>query len=223
MLRIYLVRHGETDWNLQGRWQGTSDIPLNDKGLRQARQLAARLAQEENLTALYTSPLQRAFATADAIGKTTGLAPIGDERLVERRIGAFEGKTTVEIQAQFPEIYAAWQQGRARLTSPGEEPRAAFQARARSFVQDLRARYAEGNVVVVTHGGISGMLLMTILEMDTEKRFPFIFDNASLSIIAFEPPGPRIHLLNETCHLREPTPHTRADELMQDEKIRAGG
>src|SRR5918912_2479347 len=127
MQKLYLVRHGETDWNAEGRMQGLSDTVLNEMGLQQARCLAERLAEERDLTAIYSSPLQRAYRTAEIAGRRLGLRVIADRRLEEHHIGQLEGLTLAEIKEQFPEVYRTWNQGGTRVPFPGEETREAFQ------------------------------------------------------------------------------------------------
>lgn len=110
--RILLVRHGETDWNAAGRIQGHSDTPLNAAGRLQARRAAQRLAREP-IRALYSSDLARAFETATIIGVPLGLTVVVSPQLRERRYGEWEGLTSAEIQAHYPEQFASW---RARFT-----------------------------------------------------------------------------------------------------------
>ena len=110
--RILLVRHGETDWNASGRIQGHSDTPLNAAGRQQAQRAAQRLAPEP-VRALYSSDLARAFETATIIGEPLGLTVVTSPRLRERQYGAWEGLTSAEIQARYPEQFAMW---RARST-----------------------------------------------------------------------------------------------------------
>lgn len=217
MLRLYLVRHGETDWNAEGRMQGHSDIALNANGLAQARRLAGRLTEEGDFSALYSSPLLRASRTAEMIGERLGLSVTLDARLIEHHIGQLEGLTLGDIKEKFPDIYKAWRGGGARQPLPGEEARADFQARLREFVEDVRTRHAEDQVIAVTHGGAMSMCLATLLNLDIERRFPFWIDNASLSIVEVGAHTTRVRLLNDTCHLREHRRMDEAEKFEQDE------
>jgi broad specificity phosphatase PhoE len=219
MLRVYFVRHGETDWNVEGRLQGLTDTPLNAKGLAQANLLAERLAEEKDIIALYTSPLRRAYRTGEIIGGRLDLKPMTDARLVERDMGSVEGLTSAEIEARFPDIYLAWKAGERRLPFPGEETREEFQRRLRGFLQDVQACHTEHKVAVITHGGAMGMIMATVMHLDLERRFPFWFDNASFSIVEFGGPVPRVLALNDTCHLRSGLPHPdEKQEFVLDEK-----
>ena len=202
-MHLLLIRHGETDWNNEGRVQGHSDTPLNANGLAQARQLAARIATEETFAAMYASPLVRARVTAEIIAQQCGIAPILDDRLKEQMLGAFEGLTGAEFEQRFPEIFAAWRADPLGSPLPGQEKRDDFRRRVQSFLDDLRARHADGAcVAIVTHGGTIGMMLATLIGLDIGKRFPFWFDNASLSHVDLSGGRVRLRLLNDTCHLR---------------------
>lgn len=202
MLRVYFVRHGETDWNADGRIQGMTDVALNATGLAQAQVIADRLAEERDFVALYTSPLRRAFATGEIIGRRLGLTPVADGRLVERDMGLVEGMTGDEVQQRFPEIHQAWKLGNKRVPFPGEEKREDFQRRLSSFLDDVQSTHSDHKVGVVTHGGAMGMIMATVMHLDLERRFPFWFENASFSVVEFGGPVPRVLGLNDTCHLR---------------------
>ena len=202
-MHLLLIRHGETDWNNEGRMQGHTDTPLNANGLAQARQLAARIASEESFATLYASPLARARVTAEIIAQECGIAPILDDRLKEQRLGEFEGLTDAEFEQRFPGALAAWRADLLQSPLPGQERRDAFQRRVQAFLDDLRARHTDDTrVAIVTHGGTIGMMLATLIELDIGKRFPFWFDNASLSHVDLSGGRVRLRLLNDTCHLR---------------------
>jgi broad specificity phosphatase PhoE len=201
---LLLIRHGETDWNIEGRMQGHSDTPLNANGIAQARRLAARVAAEESFSAMYASPLARARVTAEIVAQACGIAPILDDRLKEQCLGDFEGLTDAEFAQRFPGALAAWRADPLRSPLPGQEKRDAFQQRVQAFLDDLRARHSDGTrVAVVTHGGTIGMMLATLIGLDIGKRFPFWFDNASLSHVDLSGGRVRLRLLNDTCHLRD--------------------
>jgi broad specificity phosphatase PhoE len=146
---LLLVRHGETDWNRDGRWQGHSDTHLNDVG----REQAARVAEElDGVDVVYSSDLARARETADIVARRLGLDVHVDERLRERSFGAWEGKTASEIEAEFRAAHARWLAGQG----PGAddaEPFADFAARVHGFLEDVLARHPDETVLVVSHGG----------------------------------------------------------------------
>ncbi len=201
MLKLYLIRHGETDWNAEGRIQGHSDIELNERGLEQARCLAARMPEEGSFDAIYASPLRRAYRTAELVGHALKMPIVADARLLERSLGQLEGLTLAEIKEKFPDVHRAWHEGGVRPHIPGEESRESFVQRTRDFIRDVRAQYATGRVLAITHGGTVNMLLMAGLEIDSERPLPFHIDNASINIVQWGERGARLRVLNDTCHL----------------------
>jgi broad specificity phosphatase PhoE len=164
MRRILLARHGETAWNALGRLQGVTDIPLNDAGRDQARALGTALA-DAGIAAVWTSDLSRARETGEVIAGALGLAaPRIEPALRERQFGVFEGLTRHECASQHPEAWQAWMAQTG--TPPGGELREAAAARladalrriADASVDDPR----DGAVLVISHGGIMRLWLMTL-------------------------------------------------------------
>jgi probable phosphoglycerate mutase len=141
MTEILLVRHAETDWNRDSRWQGHADPPLNETGRAQARALAEALAGER-VDAINASDLRRAFETAEIIGEALGVQVTPDSGLREIDVGSWSGLTRDEVAERFPD----WQ------THDGETPEE-LQARVVAAVRGIAARHPDGHVVIVTHGG----------------------------------------------------------------------
>jgi broad specificity phosphatase PhoE len=146
---LLLVRHGETDWNRDGRWQGHSDTPLNDAGREQARELAAELG---DVDVMYSSDLARARETAEILAEPNGLEVQLDPRLRERSFGAWEGMTAAEIEVEFADEHARWMAGEAPGAADAE-PFADFGARVEEFVEDVLADHPGETVLIVGHGG----------------------------------------------------------------------
>ena len=149
-MRLLLVRHGETDWNLGNRFQGHADPPLNETGRAQARELAAALA-DRSFDAVYSSPLRRAFETAEIIAAPHGLQPVPDPGLREVDVGEWQGLTREEVERRFPEQYRRWL-GFGQGWDEGET----YDEMGRRVVATLLeiARKHDGETVLcVTHGG----------------------------------------------------------------------
>jgi broad specificity phosphatase PhoE len=148
--RLLLARHGETDWNRVGRWQGHADPPLNVTGRRQAAALAARLAGD-GITALYSSDLARARETAGTVALRLGLSVVEDPALREIDVGSWSGLTRAEVAERFPEGYARWLEG--EIGHDGET-REQLAARAVDATWTIARRHQGETVLVVTHGGV---------------------------------------------------------------------
>jgi broad specificity phosphatase PhoE len=146
---LLLVRHGETDWNRDGRWQGHSDTRLNDVGLQQAARLAGDL---DGVDVVYSSDLARAQETAAIVAQRLGLPVRLDERLRERSFGAWEGKTAAEIEVEFGDAHARWLAGEGPGAADAE-PFGEFAARVQGFLADVLTRHPDETVLVVAHGG----------------------------------------------------------------------
>ncbi len=200
MLRLYLVRHGETAWNVQRRYQGQSDLPLSDVGVEQAEALACRLA-DEKFDAIYASDLKRAWETANAIAEKSGLAVISEPRLREMNFGIIEGLTFDEAQTRYPKVMAAWLKN-YNQPPPDGEPLNIVSARVLSLLDDLQKKHADQTICLVAHGGPLSEIIRLVLELPAERRWSFAMDNASLSeLILGENGHPVLKRLNDTNHL----------------------
>jgi probable phosphoglycerate mutase len=203
MTQLLLIRHGQSTYNAAGRIQGWADPPLDETGLGQARRLAERLACEGSaVSAIYSSPLLRARQTAESIGQALSLAAQTDERLKENNVGLITGMTWTEIEQRFPEWVALGQRSKDHwVMPPGAEDRAAFAARAAAAMKDIVTRHPDQTVAVVSHIGTLSIYLAQLLEMPLHRRFPFQFDNTSLSIVKVTETRVRLLKLNDTAHL----------------------
>lgn len=154
MPRLLLLRHGQSIWNAEERWQGWADPPLSPLGVRQAAAAARWLAGSgEPFAVVACSDLVRARRTAEIVAEGLGLAPVAvDPGLRERDVGDWTGLTTAEIARRWPEELVAWRAGRSQST-PGGEAEPAFVARLLAGLARLAAGPATGPAVVVTHGG----------------------------------------------------------------------
>ncbi len=153
---LYLARHGETEWNRIGRWQGATDIPLSEVGRAQARLLAERL-RDRGINQVYASQLSRALETAQIVAADLGApAPTADPRLRERGYGAFEGLTRGECAERFPGVWERYLADR-RAVPPGAEPQAQVTERITAAMVEVAAaadkRSDSGAILVVSHGG----------------------------------------------------------------------
>jgi probable phosphoglycerate mutase len=154
---MLLLRHGESEWNARGRWQGWADPPLSPEGEDQARR-AGRLLTETGFTAVASSDLLRARRTAELAGAALGLDGVHVEAgLREYDVGEWTGLIRPEIEARWPGALDDWRQGRL-VEMPGGETRDAFEARIAAALTRVAARFRGGTVLVITHGGVIGGL-----------------------------------------------------------------
>jgi probable phosphoglycerate mutase len=158
MTELTVIRHGETDWNLQHRFQGQIDVPLNATGLDQAERLGRRLAGE-TFDVLVCSDLLRARRTAEPVWMPRGLAPVVEPLWREQGFGMLEGLDVPTIRSRHPDLWNQWVRHEADYALPGGgESNIAFHARVMRALHALVAAHAGRRIVVVTHGGVLDML-----------------------------------------------------------------
>jgi probable phosphoglycerate mutase len=201
-LSLTLIRHGVTDWNLERRFQGHSDVSLNAEGRSQAEALAARLHGEGRCPrALIASDLSRAMQTAAPVAETFGLDIRPEEIWRERQLGCFEGRTGAELRVLMPAVYAAWRQDLLDVSPPGAETYREHQARVAGALEQLRQEFSEGEILVVTHGGsiysALGLVYGSLLPKDPGLRLA----NTSLTELVWQDGKWHIKRVNCASHL----------------------
>lgn len=205
----YLIRHGESLSNAEGRVQGRADVPLSPLGRRQAEALAGWARGLEGVAEIWSSPLVRARATAAPIAAVLGLEVRICDELAELHAGVFQGHFWDDLERMFPEAVARWRSGDPDYAIPGGESRAALAARGRDAIASLAARDA-GGMIVVAHGGVLtaalGLLIgprHPLLAAAAERPFTRLpaLDNASVSRMRW--PGPDLLAFNDTAHLAD--------------------
>lgn len=203
-VRILLVRHGETVFNVEGRWQGQSDSPLTERGLAQARELARALA-EDPIAAIYSSDLGRAVDTATEVAKLHQLAVTTDQRLREIHTGAWTGKGRAEITTEFPGGLQTWATQPTSMRLPEGETLFEAQARALAFFANRMPAHADQTVVVISHGAIGQAILVnamggTVEDLWLKQRV----DNCQISRLEWTPcQGLKLIELSDVRHLED--------------------
>ena len=198
---LILIRHGETEWNRERRIQGHTDIGLSAAGLDQARQLATRLASEP-IRALYTSDLARARETASLLADALALPPRMTPLLREVGFGAWEGLTVSELEARWPDEYAAWRQDSVTYRPPEGERIEELQQRSMAAVAEILTAHPGERVAVFGHGGSVKAILCALMGFSLSIWRRLRVDNTSISRLVFGPLGPTLTLFNDTSHLR---------------------
>ncbi|RYY94072.1 MAG: histidine phosphatase family protein [Comamonadaceae bacterium] len=202
--RIIAVRHGETAWNVDSRIQGQLDIGLNDNGRWQARRVGEALAGEP-ITAIYSSDLSRAQATAQPIAEKAGVPVIPHTGLRERSFGRFEGKTFDEIHQTWPEHAQNWRKRIPDWTPPeGGESLLQLLQRVRSTVEELAARHPGEQIVVVAHGGVLDALYRVATGQEVNSPRTWELPNGAINRLLWTPQGLTLVGWSDTNHLDEP-------------------
>lgn len=200
--RIIAVRHGETAWNVDTRIQGHIDIALNDTGRWQARQLGRALAQQP-VTAIYTSDLQRAHATAQAVAESTGAPLMPDAGLRERSFGELQGRTFAEIEAELPEQARRWRKRDPHFAPEGGESLVQLRERIRATTHRLAARHPGGLVVMVAHGGVLDVLYRLATGQELQAPRTWQLTNTAINRLLWTPDGLTLVGWADTQHLED--------------------
>jgi alpha-ribazole phosphatase len=201
MTQLFLVRHGETTWNDEQRFQGHIDVPLNARGWRDAERLATRFA-DEHVDAIYTSDLRRASDTADVIARALRMTKFCEPRLREANMGELQGMTYADVRARWFSDVPTMPCYFVDDAPPGVECLRALQARLLDAVNDLIARHANETILVVNHGAGLRVLFCAWLGISLGDYWKLQFDSASVSQVVMTGRGAVVALLNDTSHLR---------------------
>jgi len=182
--RFIVIRHGETEWNVEGRWQGHQDSPLTANGLVQAKAVAKRL-KDVQFAALYSSRLGRALETAQAISESTGHKINKISGITERRIGVFEGLTRLEIEKNHPDAYQQFQTSDPDFEIPEGESARQHEKRIMVCFNELAIKHPGETIVVVTHGGVLNRVFRTIVGLGLDAPRKFKIMNTSINVLNF--------------------------------------
>jgi len=201
LVKVILVRHGETDWNLSKRIQGgNSDTQLNQRGRQQAESLALRLKQEK-IQAIYSSPLQRAQDTARAIACYHQLPVEIEPSLKEIEVGELEGMSIADVGKHLSEFLVKHKQDEELPRLPGGESLTEVQQRVWGTIQRLVNKHSDGVLVVVGHYFSVLAAVCSVLNLPLSQITRLRLNSSSISIITFDEQAARLILFNDTCHL----------------------
>ena len=210
--RLYLIRHGETAWNLEQRVQGQLDPPLNERGRQQSQAAADRLAQVK-LDALYASDLKRAAEGAELVAAPHRLRPILASELRERHFGALQGYTLADAAQECGSWYDSWSRNRLNQAPPGGETHGEMTERVMEFIWGIIEERPGEAVAVVTHGGPIKALVCEMLGISQPFWRRTRVENCSLTVVEGYVDDLTLITFNETGHLRGLPPPT-PDEAM---------
>ena len=200
-MKLHLVRHGETEWNNLGRFQGQQDIPLNTRGLAQAKETARAMAEDGEI-ALYSSPLQRTMQVAEEISHVVNVPVVPVPGVKELNLGDLEGVTGEDMRNLWPDVYAAWNQDPGTLAMPKGESLSQLQERAWQSLQELEEAHSGDDVIVlVSHNFAIRAMIHKILGLPLSNFHRLSLSLSSISTVEYTARGRRLACYNSTGHL----------------------
>lgn len=203
MAKWFLVRHGETTWNAEGRVQGHLDSPLTEAGRADAERMAGRLSSV-SFDSVYASDLGRAQATLAAITNGRTLPVQALHGLREKSYGTWEGVTFEEIRERHPEEFERLFMDDVEFAPPGGESDYDLVRRIGDLVEQLKLTHSDDqDILLVGHGGSLRAVLVNLLDFPVRSLWHFRLDNGSLSILGASSNGATVQLWNDTSHLRD--------------------
>jgi broad specificity phosphatase PhoE len=197
---LLIVRHGETEWNAEGRIQGHTDIGLSEKGAEQARSLGKRLADRQ-IDVAYSSDLKRTSETAKLALGGRDITLNETPRLREYNKGIFEGMTLSEIQEKFPAEYPKYLEKDLSYAPEGGETTRDVSTRMASIFAEIKANHLDETVLVVSHGGVLRAAMVSLLGMPLEGNWSFVFGNCGLTMVDTYTDNAVLRLFNDTSHI----------------------
>ena len=200
MTKVILVRHGQTLWNLEMKYQGHCDVELTEKGVEQAMLVAQRLA-DENVSAVYASDLCRALKTAECIAEKHNLPVTSIPGLREINFGEWEGLTFEGINSQWTDTMAAVFTHPDEAQIPGGETFRAVKERATLALEKLVAAHPNQTIVVVSHGGTIRTLLCSVLNIHLNYLWNIKQDNTAVNMLEYYEEQVQVSLVNDVHHL----------------------
>ena len=202
MTRIILVRHGETNWNVEGRYQGQEDTDLSPRGLAQGEKLGEAL-KDIPVDMYIASPLKRAFMTAGFCAQHQGKEVLKDARLEEINHGIWEGQLSVDIAAQYPDEFKLWHSQPHLVQMPGEggESLEDVRKRVRAAFDDYVRDYEEQTILVAAHDAVNKAIICDVMGLDMSHFWQIKQDNTCVNVLEYENGQWRLVMVNYTGHL----------------------
>lgn len=202
--RLFLVRHGATVLSAEDRFAGATDVELSEEGVFQAERLAERLA-DDNIAAVYSSPMKRTIHTATILGAPHELKPILRDGLREIDHGRWEGLTRAEVESRFTDEYAAWEEDPYTFAPEGGENGVSIIARALPVLREIVVKHRGKNVLIVSHKATLRLLISSVLGFDGRGyRDRLDQSPASLNVLDFKDVvHARLMLFNDVSHYKD--------------------
>lgn len=197
---IYIVRHGQTEWNLLGKTQGHGNSDLTPKGIEQAELLADSMTKYP-IDYIYSSDLGRAYQTAEIIGNKLNIELEKTEALREMNFGTWEGRIIKDIIEEDPELYKMWRNEPHLAKIPQGETLSQIKERTDAFIKEINEKYDGKHIVLVTHSLCARIMLLSFLDSDVKNIYRINQANTALNIIELRDYGPVVMKINDTTHI----------------------
>ncbi len=201
MTRIFLVRHGQTAWNVGEIFRGRADVPLDETGLKEA-DLAGEALKDETIHAIYSSPLKRSVQTAEGIAKYQNLPVQTLEAIIDISYGEWEGKENAEVKQKYPDLYKLWLTEPHKVRFPGGETLDEVRTRTMSAIEKLVKKHQDESIVLVAHRVPNKVISCAVLGLDNSHFWRIKQDTASTNLFIYDNDQWIIAYLNNTFYLK---------------------
>jgi broad specificity phosphatase PhoE len=205
MTRIYLVRHGQTAWNKEEIFRGRTDVPLNETGLREA-QLAGEYFREMEIHAIYSSPLLRAWETAQKIAGVQRLEVRSLQGIIDMCFGEWEGQSLKDVQEKDGQRFQQWENEPHLVKIPGGETLDEVRDRAMAVLEETIQSHSGKTLLFVSHRVVNKVILCSILGLDNSHFWQIGQESTAINLIQHREGKYVLSLLNEACHLKRLQP-----------------
>jgi len=202
MVKVILIRHGETDWNKEQIFRGRIDVALNEVGLAQARSVQATL-KDVQISAIYSSPLSRALETARVVGEGRNCEVKIEEGFIDINFGRWQGISHQKVKEEYKELYEMWLNKPQMVTFPEGESLEEVQRRSMKALEKVIKKHPEETLAIISHRVLNKVLLCSILGLELSHFWYIKQDTCALNRFEYKDDKYYLTLLNDTCHLKK--------------------
>ena len=199
--KVYVVRHGQTAWNLEEVFRGHMDIPLDETGKKEVH-LAGEAIKDETLHAIYSSPLSRSMETAENIAKFQNVEVTPLEAIIDISYGEWEGVSLVEVRKKYPDLYDLWLTAPHKVTFPKGESLEAVRVRTMGAIENLLEKHKNENIALVAHRVPNKVICCSLIGIDNSNFWRVQQDTASTNLFKYKDGQWMISYLNDTSYLK---------------------
>ncbi len=199
--KVYVVRHGQTAWNLEEVFRGRMDIPLDETGKKEVH-LAGEAIKDETLHAIYSSPLSRSMETAENIAKFHNIEVTPLEAIIDISYGEWEGVSLAEVQKKYPDLYDLWLKAPHKVAFPKGESLEAVRVRTMGAIENLLEKHRNENIALVAHRVPNKVICCSLIGIDISNFWRIQQDTASTNLFKYKDGQWIISYLNDTSYLK---------------------